>query len=168
MSYHVDVDATEVLVMLERADRAISNANIARALTGTVAEYMQERARERFAVEGDDASGKWAPLSWATIKMRQEAGYGSGPINRRTGEMYDWLTSANGELFSSGDNVLLMWPDTEFPGGELGKKLEHAQAGAEDPPTVPRPVIAANEEDLLGVMTRLGTEIFSDMGVVGI
>lgn len=167
-SVTVTVDAKPVLAMLARAEHAISTVNIGQALRGSVADYLQERARERFASEGDDASGKWAPLSWVTVKMRQEQGYGSGPINQRTGEMLDYLSDAEGELFSNEKRVLLRWPDQELPGGELGSKILHAQGGSVDPPAVARPVIAANETDLMGVLQRLGNQIYSDMGVVAL
>lgn len=168
ISVETEVDAREVWLLLERANHALSWVNIGQAVRGPVVQYLQERVEDRFAQQGDDASGKWAPLTEATQRIRASKGYTpAGPINIRTGEMYNWLLNANGELVGGvvgeGGDLLLMWPG-DYPSGELGDKLAHAQEGDPDTRTVPRPVVAADGTDMATVLTILGEEIYRDMG----
>jgi hypothetical protein len=133
----------------------------------TVGPWLRKRASDRFASEGDDVSGPWAPLSPATQMIRAEGPWavsGDHPINRRTGELENWV--AQGTWFAYPDTLgaSLTYPAGE-PVGELREKMEVAQRGRpqslgpDKPRTVARPVLGVNEADLAFVMTALAMDI---------
>lgn len=147
------VDTRSVEHMLMRLDSAISPVGLVAFLGGTVDPYLRQRASERFANEGDDVTGKWAPLSQATQSIRQQMGYGGAhPINVRTGEMEDYITDSPNNLAAHPWGASLTLPGNE-PQGELLKKVRGAQQGENQAP--PRPVIGMNERDLAYVLLAL-------------
>jgi len=86
--------------------------------------------------------------------MRQQAGFGAGPINRRTGELEDWVVNSGWFSYPTGFGASMRYPN-KAPTGELKKKVETAQKGRKYPSTVARPVLGVNENDLLFLMTSL-------------
>lgn len=164
-------DATSVEFMLERVNTALSSEALVEFMTLQVAPFLGERARERFKNEGDDAVGKWAPLSYATQRIRA-AGAQQGfwqvgpshPINRRTGELEDYIASGNGYTVpvAAGD-VTMTYPDPTDHGfnmsTELKEKVSTAQKGKTYPSTVPRPVLGLSERDMAYVLERLATHV---------
>lgn len=133
----------------------LSPAGAAAFLGSTVGPYLSERAQKRFANEGDDAVGMWAMLKPATVMIREKQGYGGEhPINRRTGELEEWVVNGGWDAYPSGFGASLRYPE-RAPAGELRSKVETAQRGRSEPATVPRPVLAVNETDLLFVQAAL-------------
>jgi len=74
-------------------------------------EVVQGQIEANFDVEGRPA--KWAPLSEATIGLRQEAGFpGEHPILVRTGALKDAVTSASAwDIEASGQTVSALMTD---------------------------------------------------------
>lgn len=150
--YEWAVDDVQVELVLTKLAFLLSPPGLSAFLGTEVGPYLQKRAKARFAEEGDDASGKWAPLKPATIQIRESMNYGSGPINVRTGELENWVTQGNWDAYPTGYGASLKYPGNT-PSGELADKVETAQAGRKYPSTVPRPVLATNETDMLFVLT---------------
>ena len=137
-------------------DTALNPIAIAGFLGAEVDPYIRTRARQRFRDEGDDVSGKWAPLHEATWQWRSNIPGISPehPINRRTGELEEYVTQSRSDVNYHGVGAVLKMPG-DRPTGELKDKVTTAQAGRADPNTQPRPVIGMNERDLTAVMTLL-------------
>lgn len=150
-------ETRQVEHMLHRLDIAISPKGLATFLQGEVDPYLRGRADERFAEEGDDVVGQWAPLKEATVAIRASQGYGpEHPINVRTGELEEYITQGNAAttIFPWGAGITL--PGTP-PSGELLDKMMRAQAG--DERTVPRPVLGMNQNDTVAVLLLLARYI---------
>lgn len=146
-------DAQQVNAMLERLSSALSGPMLI-GFMGSVGEYLQSRARSRFASEGDDVSGAWHPLSDVTQHFRETQGFpASHPINKRTGDLEVYITQSS---YSVTPNPL--GATTTYPSGGaktqgwLREKIKTAQTGKASPATEARPVLGMNERDLLYVM----------------
>jgi hypothetical protein len=160
IGFYVDTHHVEQLLL--RLDTALSPISLAVWLTDEPVMWFKGRAERRFGLEGDDASGKWAPLKAATQSFRQAAGYGPAhPINVRTHQLESYITGTQGLPHGTptGFGAIL-----NYPGGSMSKnlkdKVETAQIGRNDNPrTVPRPVLAVNEVDLGQLLTSLSVFI---------
>ena len=151
----IAVEKKSVDFLLFKLDTALNPVAIAGFLGAEIDPYIRDRARDRFKSEGDDVSGKWAPLQQSTQNIREQMGYGAaGPINRRTGALEEYITGAPNRLTIHGLGATLQMPGPQ-PTGELKSKVQTAQQGRNQPRTVPRPVIGLNERDLTFVLTAL-------------
>lgn len=152
-----DLDVFVVTADVERtlgkiAD-ALSPLGMIPFMETVIAPQLSRRAKARFAGEGDGAvGGKWTPLRSATIAMRQELGFPAGPINRRTGELENWVVNGGQDAYPVGPDATMQFPGKPIS-GELSKKVQRAQRG--DKRTVPRPVLAVDEADLVFLQTQL-------------
>lgn len=158
MSVQVDiqVDQRSVYELLDRMDTGFSATAWAGFLVSTVGPYLAERAEMRFAKEGDDVSGKWAPLKESTKALRLEQGFPEGPINHRTGEMERYITGGFGAAIPLGPVALLTFPNPASPmNAELQEKVKTAQTGKTKPSTVPRPVLGLNATDAMFVVAAM-------------
>lgn len=152
----ITVEAESVMAVLRSLDSALSPEGMAAFLGAEVGPYLAMRAKRRFEDEGDEASGKWAPLLPATVAIRAAnpdwpVG-GEHPINKRTGEMEAWVTGGSFMAMPHALGATLRYPG-RAPSGELARKVETAQKGRGR--AVPRPVLAVDQADLLFVVTRL-------------
>lgn len=146
-----------VEVLLRRMDTALNPAAIASFLGGVVDPYLRKRMENRFAQEGDDVTGGWAPLKKSTQDIRSELGFGAAhPINKRTGDMEDYITNTPNSLLIHPWGAALTLPG-KAPTGETRAKVKRAQQG--DHRTVKRPVLGMNERDLVFVLTALATSV---------
>jgi hypothetical protein len=153
------VEDKSVEAMLFRLDTALNPVAIAVFLQGSVDPWVRQRAEQRFKGEGDDVVGRWAPLKESTQDIRAQSGYGaSHPINRREGELEDYIVDSPNRLAVNPMGATLTMPGAP-PTGELKKKFDTAQKGKDFPRTVPRPVIGLNEQDLVFILTSLATYI---------
>lgn len=123
-------------------------------------QWLQRRARQRFAEEGDDAVGAWKELKESTVDIRQAQGFVPIRINRRTSAMHNWVTRADGQVLASQALTQLTWPGTPTS-AEMTKKIMTAQRGSSSPRTVPRPVIGVSETDLFVLLELLGDFVLS-------
>jgi len=148
--------------MLLHLDSSLSPVGMYAFMHGAVQPWLVERAEQRFAGEGDDAVGKWAPLMQSTIMYRESAGFGGPrPINKRTGELEAYITGGGADVTSLNGASVLTFPDpkTKMSYG-LNKKVETAQVGrSKNPSTVKRPVLGLGEKDLAAIMTRLAFHV---------
>lgn len=148
---HFEVLEEDVLAALAAMARATGSASLAMFLETVMEEWFEMRAARRFATEGDSASGKWEELLFPeTHDIREAKGFPRAhPINRRTGELQDWVLTAGGTVspFGSGDGAILTWPDLPTS-DELRTKYDTAQRGKPNPYTPPRPVVAMDMVDL--------------------
>lgn len=151
-------DDRQVARMLARLNTTLDPVSLGFWLDTKVDPWVRRRASERFAKEGDDVSGAWAPLKPATARFRQNHPQGPfppfHPINKRTGELERYITQSDNEVRITTGSAHLIMPGTP-PRGELKKKVTTAQAGKPYPKTVARPVMGLNERDLLAVLTDL-------------
>lgn len=146
-------DASGVQAMLNRLEQKLLPPNIGAFLNVTVDPYLQQRASQRFAGEGDDVVGNWSPLSPATEGIRSAQGYGAAhPINRRTGDLENYIARSGGDVDVNPAGATLTFPGAPAQ-GELADKVQTAQVGRAFPATVPRPVLGLNQNDLLAVLT---------------
>lgn len=156
LDFEIVGDERGVQEMLNKIDSALSPVGLATFLHGAVAPWVQERAADRFASEGDDVTGKWAPLEQATIEIRENEGFGGAhPINRRTGELEEYITQGQVGVTAAPSVAVMTYPKNPPSGKSLRQKMETAQKGRRTPNTVARPVLGLNERDLGAVMTML-------------
>lgn len=152
-------NATGVQAMLAHLQNKLSPPNLGAFLLGQVDPYLRARADARFQSEGDDVTGKWAPLEQATEMIRASQGFPAAhPINERTGELRDYLANAPSAVSMNVIGTTLTYPGAA-PSGELADKMATAQAGRSYPETVARPVLGMNHNDLTAVLTMLSLEI---------
>lgn len=157
-STFVTVDTFDVEFMLNRLDTATSPAGLATFLTGVVAPYIKERAERRFSQEGDDASGKWAPLRPATQEIRSRGPWpveASSPINVRTTELERYVTQSDALATPHALGATLKYPGKKTTKKTIVEKMRTAQLGRSKPRTVARPVLTVNETDLAYVTQQL-------------
>jgi hypothetical protein len=152
-------DASDAARMIGGMQEHLGIASIMQFLEFDVESILHTRAKERFADEGDDAVGAWAPLASRTVDIRDyQKGVGDSkfggpsPINRRTDEMYDWVTSVESNVYPSDGGAMMQYPG-ELPGegSSLYEKYLVAQngrsAGTSSAPA--RPVVGIGPTDLL-------------------
>lgn len=133
-------------------------------LNEAIEKQINIRARQRFQSEGDDASGKWAPLSPGTQNIRESMQYGAAhPINVRTGELRDFIENGDARIAIEPSAATLTLPSS-VPSGNLGKKFKGAQQGEGTAPA--RPVLALGATDLAQTVTALEQYIRSGTGVL--
>ena len=143
--------------MLNGLDTALNPVAIAGFLGAVVDPYLRKRAQARFTSEGDDVVGGWAELKEATQNIRSDLGYGAAhPINKRTGELEDYIVNSPNSLNIHPWGASLTLPGNA-PVGELADKVRRAQQG--DVRQVPRPVLGMNERDLAFVLLALASNI---------
>lgn len=158
----------DLTTALGRLSVLMSDEGLAAFLGTTMGPYLQQRGQKRFAGQGDDVSGAWAPLSPATIQIRADGGYGPGPINRRTGELENWVVASGWDAYPITKGATMRFPGKK-PTGKLKEKVITAQQGRDgsegpdNPRTVPRPVLGVNENDLLFFQTALAFAIHEAM-----
>ena len=140
-------------------------------LDNVVKPYFSDQIVDRFAYAGDDASGNWAPLSAATIRLRHALGFSDDfAINERTGEFLHWL-AYSGRVTVDPGGAMLSVPGPA-PDGVLEKKLKTAQHGDVQGPgdmlpgavTPPRPVLAIDAEDLANILAALQLHVINTVG----
>lgn len=167
MNIDIEIDATDVEKLLINAERALSPVGVYRFMSKWAPNYFQNRAVDSFGSQADRATGPWAPLSAATIDIRERLGYGSGPINKRTGELREWLTSSPGNTYLMGSEVIFYFPSLAPPSYAAEQKLHTAQlgrAGSENP-MIPggsspaRPVTSIDAQDVVQFMAGFATHL---------
>ena len=156
----ISIDSASVLSMLMSLDTCFDKSAMQMFMLQRAAPWLRRRTKSRFRNEGDDASGKWQQLAPATVKIRR-AGIDSGqysgispdhPINRRTGEMEEFLSKSAGAFTFGSVFAELTYPG-DYPNPSVYKKVATAQGRT--PKTRARPVLAVNAVDMLEVTQSL-------------
>lgn len=149
--------------MLMAVNTVLSPLGMMGFLKGVVTPYVRLRAAQRFANEGDDTVGKWAPLQPQTQEIRERLDLPIGPahpINRRTGELESYITQSDSDVVSAAGGAQLTYPGNAPTGRAIQQKMETAQKGrSRTPMTVPRPVLGLGITDLAYVIGQLGITI---------
>lgn len=159
LDFEIVGSRAQVEHMLMRLDTALSPWGIMAFMNSFVSPWLQERAESRFANEGDDAVGSWAPLKESTQEIRESHGFGaSHPINRRTGELEAYIMGDSLVQPIAG-GVTLKMPGKPSGKASVREKMRTAQKGRTNPPTVPRPVLGMNETDLSHILTGLAFHV---------
>ena len=141
----VELDDAALQVSLNRAELAISGPSLSAFFKNGGVQILQERAQNRFASEGDEASGNWAQLKYITRIIRLYQGFPpEHPINRRTGALQNFVVTNRGEHAATDITAQMSWPTGES--GRIAKKYRGAQKGEGTAP--PRPVAATSGTDL--------------------
>lgn len=162
----IDVDSLPVERLLHAVEWATSGTSLRFFLENDAHEWFREEIFRRFMSDGDRKSGDWAPLKDATIDIRRALGFGDDPINRRTDEMFEFVTT-NYDIASGGN-----WAELNLPGDPpdpvTAQKLETAQRGSNrNPlgygPTQPRPVLAVDQTDMAQLMLMLEVHIMYEV-----
>lgn len=150
----------DVQSMLELVDSSLSPTGLATFLYGSVGPWVKQRAKSRFENEGDDVTGKWAPLKETTVEIREGLGLsGRGPINKRRGELEEYILQGSVGVTAAPGLGTLTYPDEPPQTKSLREKLSTAQRGKANPSTIARPVLGLNEQDLLQIITMLGLHV---------
>lgn len=144
----ITVEADEALIALMGLDYAVSSVGLAQFLSGTPEHYIQARAMERFENEGDDASGGWEPLKDSTLRIREQRGFAPGPINVRTGQLYEYMVDNQGQVNPTGVGAELRYPGNQPSDMHTLFAFATAQQGSSHWGTPARPVAAVSETDL--------------------
>lgn len=140
---------------LAQLDLLLSPVSIAGFLKNFVVGYLQRAAAERFAMEGDEAVGRWTPLKESTLRIRGEQGFPSGPINVRTGELREYVTANQGSL-GVDIGATLQWPTNLPEGTDLMYKYRVAQTGTMSGRVPARPVVGMSFRDMAAINVLLG------------
>lgn len=160
------VDTLDVDRMVERVMLALSGPNLERFLFEQAHPHFEERIINRFAVEGDSASGFWPELSDATMDIKNALGM-SPEANVRSGDMFRTVTNEADFWFA--ENYAEMVLPGSAAHGLVAEKIKTAQEGkASNPipnfgPTPPRPILAADERDMAQVLADLSLFIVTDI-----
>lgn len=157
MQLIVDVDSSEPEELLQKLiDRLMAN-QLKGFLATKVFRHLSNRASQRFAAEGDDASGPWTELAYATGRIRMFRGFQPfHPINVRTGALRRHILNSF-KVFGAGEGGAYL----QMPGNqgtrEMQSKIKVAQMGgfatqsnrATGPNRAapPRPVLAMSNRD---------------------
>lgn len=165
LQFWIDEDsATTAITALERV---LSGPSLVQFMKADVEPWLRMRARRRFANEGDEVVGQWAPLRPATHQYRRAQGFGEDhPINERTGHLLGLVTRGLNEIRSTPESAVIFMPGR---GGTWldKKKFRTAQQGSRGPRnTVARPVLALGTADLVHTLTDLS--LYITEGVAGL
>lgn len=173
---NISTDHSSVDRLLSRLENTLGPVKLGAFLDTQVGPYLAQRGESRFKLEGDDVSGKWIPLSVATENIRAKgrtAGYwsvgDSHPINVRTHELENFITSGNSQVVPQGAfGSELVYPDPSSAGFDIQDKMESAQIGKTHSgglDTPPRPVLGVGETDMVNVLTFLAMFVGSEGGI---
>lgn len=151
------VDVKDVNAAIDIIDDRLQN-QLGHWMRDDLHDLLEKRASERFASEGDDASGAWAPLKPATWVQRVRKGFSPAhPINVRTHDLQNFILGSSGSVVGAG-TWNYIWPG-DPPSGELMDKMQTAQRGRARPNTVPRPVVALGAGDYGKIVDSLSAFI---------
>lgn len=158
------IDPGETEVVLDKLSVLLEPTSLGAWLENVVNRQLQDRAKNRFTKEGDDVTGKWAPLTDATQDIRASLNYGPAhPINVRTGELKAFIEGNPGRITYDELGTTLTIPGDQ-PTGALNDKFMGAQQGEGRAPA--RPVLSLNSKDMAAAVTALEAYIREGTGIL--
>lgn len=163
--FSIEMSVDEVEHLFEKTLEAVQGPSLEALMIGPVHKYFETEIVNRFAYQGDRVVGHWPDLAEATQNIRQDLGFApEWPINIRTEEMFHTVTQEADFDFTPNSAEMVL-PGRAGEHGLVAQKIEHAQMGATDntfvdfsgnqqyfSPTPPRPVLGADEQDLVAVV----------------
>lgn len=159
-------DSVRINRLINGLSAGMSGAGLTTLLSQEVQPYLHHRAWQRFMTQGDDASGRWAPLTETTQKFRRFYAKRDGlkiqpdfPINERTTQLRDYVTQSF-DILKTEQSARLAIPSTKTSGyGRfISRKLRHAQLGGiglngDRFPARPVAVISGKDKQVIDAMT---------------
>lgn len=152
---NIEVDAEDLRLIdsrLAKMRASLTGTEAGRYLSDEARPYLRDRAIVRFSREGDDAVGRWAPLSKATRGIRKKLAryYGwpiqpAHPINQRSGELRSFVIGTQ-DLRRSESEATLTVPRVSSS-RRLNDKMRAAQTGTPTGRKLARPVVGLSERD---------------------
>jgi hypothetical protein len=126
--FEVTVDTSAAEEMVAKMQQKLMPESLTSFLIAKAHRVLRNRAEERFANEGDEVSGPWKELAYATSRIRAFQGYGAfEPINVRTGALRRFvLNSFTVKQQSRGVTLMMPGPAS----GEMLSKFKTAQQGS--------------------------------------
>lgn len=147
-NFDIKVDDKITLENLKRLSDKFNSLDLESWMKGELLAYLHTRASNRFSSEGDDAVGRWLPLSTATQAIRAGAGFGPAhPINVRTGDLKSFMMGDPGQFAMNSSYAELKYPGSPSTQA-LQEKLSTAQTGRGNPATPKRPVVGLGPTDI--------------------
>lgn len=156
----ITVADQEVKALMEKLRSRVSKPSIRIYLRSQARPFLQGRMQQRFQNEGDELTGKWAPLRPTTAMIRANAGYGAQrPINIRSGELFKFVMDGKvtAEALTFPGRTGTKNQQSKLQVAQRGGFGSSASQGAIGPrrPAPPRPVLAFGEADRTVIMTSL-------------
>lgn len=160
-------DVDQVNMYLEHLESRLTFHELALWLETEIKPYLVERIQQRFANEGDDVVGTWAPLTprtqqwraWGREKQMWDVG-DDHPINQRTRDMYEYLTEGTWQVYTGGagqGSAVLSSPTSKQNDRVMREKLSQAQRGRGRSPA--RPVLGLGPPDLAYFLTEFAIHL---------
>ena len=166
----VTVVTTDVTAMVLKLQDRLSPSALKGFLIERAHRDLRLRAEQRFSSEGDDATGPWQQLAYATGRIRMFQGYGPfHPINVRTGKLKSFVLNSF-TIKAQSRGVTLMMPGSAT--GELMAKFRTAQQGGGGKARTSRPTTGegssgpnrmAPARPVLALMSRDREMIYNDL-----
>jgi hypothetical protein len=165
---HVVGDTRSADMMLDGLAQAFGEQAITyNFLQDRVYPILEARTRQRFASEGDELSGPWAPLGDFSAEQRRRMGVGAHhPINVRTGAMKRHLLEQPPEVYPHTLGGTLYFP-RRGGGAKMLEKVTTAQVGSDKGAassgggrkTVARPVLGVGVRDMELILVALAVHM---------
>jgi hypothetical protein len=125
----VEIDASEFENLLTRLQERVGQNGLRSFLAIKALREVRHRIEARFAMEGDDATGKWEQLAWMTQRIRAFQGFSPRhPINVRTGAMRRHLLTSFRINAMGGSGATLVVPGNDG-NATMNAKVAMAQQG---------------------------------------
>lgn len=125
------VNDHQAMNMLDGLDESLSSEALFVFLAVQATQILQEDAKKRFDTEGASDGEAWQSLAKSTIKIRKELGYPPVPINVRSGDLREYVTTSQGDPVPLAEGLVsLQWPDRLPPrSSDLFHSYDTAQHG---------------------------------------
>lgn len=146
---------SEAIAMIERMKLRLSASGVAAWMLSEVQPYFHLRSANSFVREVDPYGDPWAALAPSTIDSRISQGFNAGPIQYRTGELYDFFAGASSDIIATQLGTQMVFPGQGQMSGDLPYKVGSAQAGNARTGAPPRPIIGITIQDAEHILMGL-------------
>lgn len=144
-------DASSAIHMAELVRLKLAPGPLAGFLQGVVEPHLKDETDATFGKEASPAGDPWAPLAPSTIQNRLDEGYLSGPIQYRSGELFNFFQDAGSDILATPAGTQMDWPSKsgiDAGSGRLKYKVGSAQRGNKRTGAPPRPIMGLTIHDL--------------------
>lgn len=146
---------SEAIVLIERMALKLSASGIGAWMLGEVDPYLHMRSANSFVRESDPLGDAWKALAPSTIDDRIAQGFKSGPIQYRTGELYQFFKDAHSDILATQLGTEMKFPGDGQMNGDIPYKVGSAQAGNARTGAPPRPIMGITIADAEHIMMGL-------------
>lgn len=148
-------DSVAARHMVDALFAKLEPAALAGFLLGTVEPIIKHETTDNFIGEHNPKGDPWAPLAPYTIEDRLNQGYAEGPIQYRSGEMYQYFQGAEADINATQIGVGITWPGSQPIDDVLFWKVASAQGGNRVSGAPPREVLGLTLQDGEKIMMGL-------------